>query len=304
MYRVVTPQTEAELEAYYQLRWRLLRKPWQQPRGSERDEFDEYAHHRMMVDNQGRLVAIGRLYVSGDEAQIRFMAVAADNRGYGLGSRMVQALEQVARQEGACRLVMNAREEAVSFYTRCGFTVVGEGPISFGKIPHRQMIKALASIHQIRHRPELCDDLQREWHKRIPITEKMGIKIIQYTGSRLKTKANLTANLNLHDSMFAGSIYSQCVLTAWGLIWLQMQEFDLQGDIVLASGEIKYHSPVWNQPTAEVRGRLREQLLPLHAGKKVSIELKVTLDSGEHAAASFTGRYVVLPIDLNKTAEG
>lgn len=26
MYRVVTPQSEAELEAYYQLRWQLLRK--------------------------------------------------------------------------------------------------------------------------------------------------------------------------------------------------------------------------------------------------------------------------------------
>ncbi|MGO4998737.1 bifunctional GNAT family N-acetyltransferase/hotdog fold thioesterase [Oceanisphaera sp. W20_SRM_FM3] len=295
MYHVVTPQTEAELEAYYQLRWQLLRKPWQQPRGSERDEFDEYAHHRMMVDSQGKLVAVGRLYVSGDEAQIRFMAVDADNRDHGLGTRMVQALEQVARQQGVRRLVMNAREEAVSFYSRCGFTVVGEGPISFGKIPHRQMIKALTSIHQIRHCPELCDALQREWHKRIPITEKMGIKIIQYTGSRFKTKANLTANLNLHDSMFAGSIYSQCVLTGWGLIWLQMQEFGLTGDIVQGSGDIKYHKPVWNEPTAEVRGRLREQLLPLQSGERVSVALTVTLYSGEQAAATFHGRYVILP---------
>ena len=101
MYRVVTPQTEAELEAYYYLRWQLLRKSWQQPLGSERDEFDEYAHHRMMVDKDGRLVAVGRLYMSGDEAQIRFMAVAAESRGHGLGTRMVQALEQVARQQGA-----------------------------------------------------------------------------------------------------------------------------------------------------------------------------------------------------------
>ncbi|ART80402.1 bifunctional GNAT family N-acetyltransferase/hotdog fold thioesterase [Oceanisphaera avium] len=294
MYRVVTPQTKAELEAYYYLRWQLLRKPWQQPLGSERDEFDEYAHHRMMVNNQGKLVAVGRLYVSGDEAQIRFMAVAAQSRSHGLGTRMVQALEQVARQQGARRLVMNAREEAVSFYTRCGFTVVGEGPISFGKIPHRQMIKALTSIHLIRHCPALCDDLQREWHQRIPIVEKMGIRIIQYTGSRLKTKANLNANLNLHDSMFAGSIYSQCVLTGWGLIWLQMQEFGLSGDIVQASGDIKYLTPVWDQPTAEVRGRLREPLLPLHKGEQVSIELTVTLYSGEQVAATFQGRYVIL----------
>ncbi|AEY00302.1 acetyltransferase [Oceanimonas sp. GK1] len=294
MYRVVTPQTEAELEAYYQLRWQLLRKPWQQPKGSERDEFDEYAHHRMMVDDNGKLVAVGRLYVSGDEAQIRFMAVIPECRGKGLGSRMVQALEQVARQQGVRRLVMNAREEAVAFYSQCGFTVVGEGPISFGKIPHRQMIKALTSIHQISHRPELCDELQRQWHRRIPISEKMGVKIIQYTGSKLRTQANLNANLNLHESMFAGSIYSQCVLTGWGLIWLQMQEYGLSGDIVQSSGDIKYLTPVWDEPTAEVQGRLRDQLQPLARGERVKVELSVTLYSGGTRAALFTGRYVIL----------
>ncbi len=294
MYRVVTPQTEAELEAYYQLRWQLLRKPWQQPKGSERDEFDEYAYHRMMVDDNGKLVAVGRLYVSGDEAQIRFMAVIPECRGKGLGSRMVQALEQVARQQGVRRLVMNAREEAVAFYSQCGFTVVGEGPISFGKIPHRQMIKALTSIHQISHRPELCDELQRQWHRRIPISEKMGVKIIQYTGSKLRTQANLNANLNLHESMFAGSIYSQCVLTGWGLIWLQMQEYGLSGDIVQSSGDIKYLTPVWDEPTAEVQGRLRDQLQPLARGERVKVELSVTLYSGGTRAALFTGRYVIL----------
>lgn len=295
MYRVVTPQTDAELDAYYHLRWQLLRKPWQQPKGAERDEFDEYAFHRVMVDKDGNYVAVGRLYVSGDEAQIRFMAVIPECRAMGLGTRMVQALEQEAREQGARRLVMNAREEAVAFYSRCGFTVVGEGPISFGKIPHRQMIKALTSIHQIRHRPELCDELQSQWHQHIPISEKMGIRIIQYTGSRLKTKGNLTANLNMHESMFAGSIYSQCVLTGWGLIWLQMQEFGLSGDIVQGSGSIKYKAPVWNLPTAEVRGRLREQLLPLGRGQRVRVDLEVILSSGDQEAAIFNGHYVILP---------
>ncbi len=34
MYRVVTPQTVAELDAYYQLRWELLRKPFNLPVGA------------------------------------------------------------------------------------------------------------------------------------------------------------------------------------------------------------------------------------------------------------------------------
>lgn len=31
MYRVVTPQTESELDVYYKLRWELLRKPFNFP---------------------------------------------------------------------------------------------------------------------------------------------------------------------------------------------------------------------------------------------------------------------------------
>ena len=146
MYRVVTPQTAAELDAYYQLRWELLRKPFNLPVGSERDEYDTVAIHRMMLAPDGTPIAIGRLFIGGDEAQIRFMALRPEFRGQGLGARMVEDLEQLARDEKVKRLVMNARQEAVEFYRRCGFLEVGEGPVSFGRIPHRQMIKSISPL--------------------------------------------------------------------------------------------------------------------------------------------------------------
>ena len=37
MYHLRVPQTEEELERYYQFRWEMLRKPLHQPKGSERD---------------------------------------------------------------------------------------------------------------------------------------------------------------------------------------------------------------------------------------------------------------------------
>ena len=50
MYRVVTPQTAAEQDSYYQLRWEaLVRKPFNLPVGSERDEYDTVAIHRLML---------------------------------------------------------------------------------------------------------------------------------------------------------------------------------------------------------------------------------------------------------------
>lgn len=92
MYRVVTPQTAAELDAYYQLRWELLRKPFNLPLGSERDEYDTVAIHRLMLAPDGTPIAVGRLFVGGDEAQIRFMALRPEYRGQGLGARMVEDL--------------------------------------------------------------------------------------------------------------------------------------------------------------------------------------------------------------------
>lgn len=82
MYHLRVPQTEEELERYYQFRWEMLRKPLHQPKGSERDAWDAMAHHQMVVDEQGNLVAVGRLYINADnEASIRFMVDSSRRAG-------------------------------------------------------------------------------------------------------------------------------------------------------------------------------------------------------------------------------
>jgi len=35
---LIVPETAVDRERYFDLRWRVLREPWQQPRGSERDD--------------------------------------------------------------------------------------------------------------------------------------------------------------------------------------------------------------------------------------------------------------------------
>ena len=66
MYHLRVPQTAEELESYYQFRWEMLRKPLHQPKGSERDAWDAMAHHQMVVDEEGNLVAVGRLYINAE----------------------------------------------------------------------------------------------------------------------------------------------------------------------------------------------------------------------------------------------
>src|SRR6266496_4654459 len=82
------PKSPSEWDAYFDLRWRILRQPWSQPRGSERDSEDNSAFHLLLMDAAGKDLACGRLHLPAPgEAQIRYMAVEEQARGCGYGSR-------------------------------------------------------------------------------------------------------------------------------------------------------------------------------------------------------------------------
>lgn len=138
------PQSEAELARYYRLRWQVLRAPWAEPPGSERDALESSADHALIQSDDGEPLAVGRLqFNSAEEAQIRYMAVAEQARGQGLGRRIVEHLEAIARERGAQFIVLNARDEAAGFYRRFGYDVAGTGPTLFGKVKHVRMVKRL-----------------------------------------------------------------------------------------------------------------------------------------------------------------
>ena len=141
---VRAPSRCDEWERYFDLRWRVLRAPWHQPRGSERDDREGDAIHLALWDPTGRPFAVGRVHLnSSTEAQIRYMAVEAGSEGLGLGRRILDGLEAAARAAGAKRVVLNARAGAQRFYERAGYGVAGPAETMFGQIPHSRMVKHL-----------------------------------------------------------------------------------------------------------------------------------------------------------------
>lgn len=140
---IFTPYTDAQWEAYFQLRWQILRAPWGQARGSETDLLDTHSFHLMAVD-KGTIVGVGRLHVnSQSEAQIRYMAVTPQRRGQGIGRIILSNLEQEACRLRIQHIVLQARVEAVQFYRANGYYVLGPGPTLFGEIEHMIMKKDL-----------------------------------------------------------------------------------------------------------------------------------------------------------------
>ncbi|TQP76038.1 GNAT family N-acetyltransferase [Vibrio cholerae] len=297
MFKLITPTTDNQLNKYFHFRWQMLREPWRMPIGSERDEYDSMSHHRMIVDSRGYPMAIGRLYITPDcEGQIRYMAVKANRRSKGMGSLILVALESLARQEGAKRLVCNAREDAIPFYAKNGFERRGELTDERGPVRHQQMVKTLDPMANVLRKPGWCTELQDRWGKHIPISDKMGIKIQQYTGYQFQCCAQLNPNLNPHNTLFAGSAFTLATLTGWGMAWLLMRERDLQGDIVLVDSHIRYRHPVVQNPVASTSlDGISGDLDRLESGRKARIVVRVIISSGEVEAIEFIGTYMLIP---------
>ena len=141
---VTEPTTPKDFELYYDLRWRILRKPWNQPKGSEKDELEDHSIH-IMVCNEERIPAgVGRAHFnSPDEAQIRYMAVEEKLQGKGIGTFILNELERKVIEKGAECIVLNARDNAIKFYEKHGYKIVKEAHVLFDAIQHYQMVKKI-----------------------------------------------------------------------------------------------------------------------------------------------------------------
>jgi len=121
----------------------MLRKPWQQPRGSEKDELEENAAHQAAILNN-KIIAVGRIhFTEQNEAQIRYMAVDREHQSKGTGKLILDALEQSARDRNISKIFLHARDNAVVFYQSNQYQITEPSHILYGKIQHYRMEKAL-----------------------------------------------------------------------------------------------------------------------------------------------------------------
>ena len=138
------PDSDTEWADYYDLRWRILRAPWHQPRGSERDEFDSTAAHHCIFDKHKNVIAIGRLhFIDAQLCQIRYMAVDENHQRQGLGTHILKALEEAAQQKQCIAIQLHARESAVPFYYRYNYKTLGTSHLLYNEVQHYLMQKDL-----------------------------------------------------------------------------------------------------------------------------------------------------------------
>jgi len=136
------PKTSEEFQRYRDLRWKILRAPYNQPKITEQDDLENDDFPIMVCEVDGIPIGVGRAhFISEDEAQIRSISVEVEWSGKGLGSIVLKELEKIITAKGAKRIIIHARSSAVEFYKKNGYQVVEQSYTLFDEIEHFLMDK-------------------------------------------------------------------------------------------------------------------------------------------------------------------
>ena len=124
-----------DAEQLRQLRETVFIIEQQVSREEEWDGLDPDCLHVLARTPDGTAIGTGRLSPTG---KIGRMAVLAPWRGQGVGSALLQALIDLAREKHMTRLYLHAQVSAIPFYERHGF--IAQGPLfEEAAIEHRKM---------------------------------------------------------------------------------------------------------------------------------------------------------------------
>ena len=108
------------------------------PEDMEWDEYDDSATH-FLISLDNKVIATARLKTDG---QIGRMAVLAEYRNKGIGSKLLQYVLLVAKQQKLKNVYLHAQVSAIAFYKKHGFTTCGR-VFYEANIPHREMSKKI-----------------------------------------------------------------------------------------------------------------------------------------------------------------
>lgn len=112
---------------------------------SPSEEYDEHeltAQYVIGYDTSGDPIATARYRGIGDTAKIERVAVLKNNRGQGIGKKLIQYIEKIASEQGYQHFKLGAQTHAIPFYEALGYVAYGDVFMD-ANIPHRYMKKTI-----------------------------------------------------------------------------------------------------------------------------------------------------------------
>jgi GNAT superfamily N-acetyltransferase len=132
-----------EYQAVWDLREEVLRKPLGLSLADEDLRGEAAEVIVAMLEGERAVACIHLKPVDAHSGKLRQMAVAPELQGKGLGRVLMDGVERVALERGITHLELHARETAVPFYQKLGYTIAGDR-FEEVSIPHFKMEKHLS----------------------------------------------------------------------------------------------------------------------------------------------------------------
>jgi len=134
MILIKTPKTREEFKAYYELRYRVLRAPWGQPKDTEKDDFEPISEHFMAIDEaSGKIIGVVKVFEkSSGVGWFSHLAVDPAYQRHGVGKKLIETVEEAAKERGFTVLGCMSRLNTTAYFEKRGFTIAGFPSQYFG----------------------------------------------------------------------------------------------------------------------------------------------------------------------------
>jgi predicted GNAT family N-acyltransferase len=143
---IILVHTPIELNQCFTIRKKVFVEEQGVPAELEIDEFDASpdACGHILLLNEGQPAGTGRWrQYTADTAKLQRLAVLVQYRGRGIGKKLIEALEQEAREAGNQFCILDGQCHAESFYHKLGYETISVEPFEDAGIMHVRMRKAL-----------------------------------------------------------------------------------------------------------------------------------------------------------------
>ncbi len=122
------PVTLPEMEAYYQVRYDVLRKPLGMSKGTEKANpiIKELSgvHFVAYTQPEQKMIGAAMGFVGEDFTKIHALCVYPEYQKCHAGKELMRALEDELKRRGGDKVFLNARLDVQIFYEKLGYVVV------------------------------------------------------------------------------------------------------------------------------------------------------------------------------------
>ena len=136
--------TDSDLETAFHIRKEVFVKEQGVPLADELDEFDNLSgrcdHVLVYYDEQA--VGTGRIRVVDGLGKLERICILKSYRKYGLGKKIIQMLEEIAKDKGIAKVKLHGQTHAEEFYKKLGY-MTSSNVFTEDGIPHILMVKEL-----------------------------------------------------------------------------------------------------------------------------------------------------------------